>query len=464
MNLKSFRCLVVLFTLSLLSTQLSAQSLSELSYQAFIENIRKYHPVSKMADLKLEEGEAEILYSKGVLDPFLSAEWDEKNLKNIEYYKEYRAMFRVPTILGIDVVGGYENTDGQFLNPEDEISDMGLWNLGVEVNLIQGLITNERRVMIDKAKEYQNLASFERDILINDLIYEASLSYQDWQYYYYIDEVYLENIELAEIYFQGTRESYFNGEKTAMDTLEAFIQLQDAQNLQLKNESSLIKAKQNLENYLWFEGIPLELQPDIIPESFKNEIISASFDSSLFLTEHHPLIQAAVSKLNILQIEQKLKREKLKPKLKVKYNPLLATTNTSIAPRYSSGDFKWGLNFSYPIFQRSERGDIKLGEVKLQENRLELENKRNELINKIQSNYMQIRVYREQLDIQSMNADNYERLLEGERELFRLGESSVFLLNKRQEKYVESQLKLIEAFVNTFQNRIEILYWMNRLI
>ena len=156
----------------------------------------------------------------------------------------------------------------------------------------------------------------------------------------------------------------------------------------------------------------------------------------------HPIILASINKLSTLELDQKLKREKLKPKLKLKYNPLLSTSKTSIRPNYSADDYKWGFTFSMPILLRTERANIQKGAVKIQETKLDLQNKRNQLQNKIEGSWLQQRLLQDQLTLLNRNVLSYKQLLDGETEKFNYGESSVFLLNKRREKYINGQLKI----------------------
>ena len=178
----------------------------------------------------------------------------------------------------------------------------------------------------------------------------------------------------------------------------------------------------------------------------------------------HPMILAAVNKLSILEIEQRLKREALKPQLTVKYNPLLATGGNLDSPNFSINDYKFGVHLAMPLLWRSERGDIRTGEVKIQDMQFDLEYKRNELQNKIENSWEQQRLLREQVDLWSANVNNYKRLMEGESEKFRLGESSVFLLNKRQEKYIEGQMKWIETYIQRQLEVLNFLYYSNQLV
>lgn len=456
--------LVFFMGIALCTSGFSQADSTTLSYADFLQNIVRYHPIAKQAELQLDLAAAEWLGAKGNFDPKLTAGWNQKNFDDKLYYQIYQGKLKIPTRLGIDIVGGYENTDGVFLNPENTTDPMGLWNLGVEVDVLQGFFVNERRTALQQARVFQQMAENERLILLNELLYDASTTYLQWQQYHYFQTVLTENIDIANTYFLNTRESFFNGEKTAMDTLEAYILYQDAVNMSQKNDVTLAKSRQQLENFLWFNEVPLVLENGTQPTSVEEDIFQPILllDVANIVNEH-PAILAYTNKLSYYQIEQRLKREKLKPKLKAKYNPLLATSTESIQPNFSSSNYKWGFDFSFPLFLRSERANIQKGNIKLETIELDIDNKRNELSNKLEASLQQQNILQDQLEVLRQNVEGYRLLMEGENEKFRFGESSVFLLNKRQEKYINGQLKLIELEVKMQQERLNFLYYSNRL-
>ncbi len=456
-------CLVLFIYWGIPVANGQADSLT-ITYKEYLENIISFHPLAKKAELRIKLAQAETLDAKGMLDPFLASDWDQKNFDDKLYYRQYQAKLKFPTSMGIAFTGGYENTEGVFLNPENSTDEFGLWHLGIEADVLQGLFVNERRIALDQAEVFQKLVQNEQQIMLNDLIYNASQAYLIWQQYQFFEEVLIENVSIANVYFENTKQTFFNGEKTAMDTLEAFILYQDAIATLQKNELGLIKSKRTVENYLWFNEVPIALQEETEPETYTNQIFEAPMILNFADVTQNPIILASINKLSYFEIEQRLKREKLKPKLKLKYNPLLSTSENSISPNYSISDYKWGIDFSMPILFRSARADVQRGEVKIQETKLDIQDKRNELQNKIENSWQQQQLYNEQILLIEKNLESYKRLLEGETEKFNYGESSVFLLNKRQEKYINGQLKLIEMYINQQLEMLKYLYFSNQLM
>ena len=433
-------------------------------YKKYIADILKQHPIAKQADLKEAWAEAEWLGAKGNFDPVLSSGWNEKKFDDKLYYRQFMAQAGIPTRTPIDIVAGYENTEGVFLNPENTTDRFGLWNVGIEANILQGLVTDERRTALRQAKIFRNIAANQRRIILNDLLFSATAAYIEWQRVHYIQEVINESIAVANTYFENTKIAFLNGEKTGMDTLEALIIRQDRVAALQANTVRLIKAKQNIESYLWQNDLPLGLQPIAQPEKFEETIfsINANIDANN-LSANTPIVQEKINKQKYFEMGLRLKRQKLLPKLKIKYHPLLHTSNDGITPNFSTSDYKWGFDFFLPLFLRSERAAIQKGEIKIRETILDIQNKQNELRIKMQASLEQQSILAQQLDLQEQNVAGYEKLLDAENEKFLFGESSVFLLNKRQEKYIDGQIKLIELRAKYQFEITKYLYYANEL-
>ncbi|MBK7410356.1 MAG: hypothetical protein IPJ40_21235 [Saprospirales bacterium] len=125
-----------------------------LTYREFIGFVWQQHPLARQAELQMDFADAALLSARGAFDPVLSSGWNEKYFDDKHYYRIFDAGFRIPTWYGLSVTGGYENTDGTYLNPENKTDQNGLWTLGVEANLLQGLLIDERRAALQQAKKY----------------------------------------------------------------------------------------------------------------------------------------------------------------------------------------------------------------------------------------------------------------------------------------------------------------------
>ena len=437
---------------------LRAQSAADtiLTYEEFEQLILTNHPIAKIADMRPELGEIERLGAWGRFDPVVDIDWFGKMFDGKEYYDILDAQVKVPTFAGLSVTGGYLNTTGEFLNPERNTDVNGLWSIGLESNLLQGLTFDERRAALQRARVVQSLTFTQRRLLLNRLLTEGYEAYISWQAYYETREIILESIDLAEEYLYATRESYIQGDKPAIDTLEAFLILQDRISMLQNNDVDLVKARQMVESFIWGPSEPQQLLPDTDPQDIEQYeatiMLPNTLDDVLLL---HPDLLEKEFKLRELDIERRLKRQKLLPKLKLKANLLIATNNeTSLPVEYDLGNYNYGIGFSMPILLREARAGLQLTDFKIATIELELEAKRNELRNKIDAIIQQQEILQDQIALQRRNVINYRELLEAEQIKFEFGESSVFLLNSRQEKFIDARIKLVKAIAEGRMNQI----------
>jgi outer membrane protein TolC len=119
-------------------------------------------------------------------------------------------------------------------------------------------------------------------------------------------------------------------------------------------------------------------------------------------------------------------------------------------------DYKIGLNFSIPIFLRKERAGLKLAKLKIQDTQFSLQFERKSLENKLKSQQQEIISLQKQQAYNSQLVQNFNQLLTAEDRLFGMGESSLFLINSRENTLVSSQLNAIGLENRYFQALIEL--------
>lgn len=430
------------------------KNLNELTYNEFLGYVKKFHPLVKTANLELNKAQANLMMSRGGFDPKIEVDFNKKQFKDSEYYSILNSSFKIPTWYGIEIKAGFDNNEGIYLNPENTVPNQGLTSLGISVPLGQGLFINQRMADLRKAKIQLQLSQAERKLQAIAVLYDASVAYFNWKKNFNEMKLYENYSKNATIRFKGIASLIKEGDKPAIDSIEAGIivknRLLSLEDSQLK----LTKAKLDLSNFLWLENnIPLELADGIIPEEKleftiqetlkTNDLLSANFS-----IQNHPKINALQSKIAILEVERKLKANMLLPKVDIGYSYL---SEPSYIDNYRFQDYKIGLNFNFPVFLRKERGSLKLAKFKLQETEFALNLETLQLTNKINGQKIEIQSLLKQKDyINDLVKDN-STMLQSEERLFSFGESSMFLINSRENNLVTAQLAEI-AIENRFYN------------
>ena len=134
------------------------------------------------------------------------------------------------------------------------------------------------------------------------------------------------------------------------------------------------------------------------------------------------------------------------PKIDLVYSYL---SEPSYLDDYKFQDYKVGLNFAFPLFLRKERGSLKLAKFKVQDAQLDLDLERVQLNNKIKAQQIEIQSLLKQKNIISDLVKDNNTMLTSEDRLFSFGESSIFLINSRENNLVSAQLSQL-AIENRF--------------
>ncbi|MEO0581876.1 MAG: TolC family protein [Bacteroidota bacterium] len=438
-------------------------SLQVLSFDSFMERVLDHHPLSMQANIQVDKGRAELQQARGAFDPKLLQTTNQKYFDDKQYYSLIDGGFKIPTWFGIEVKGGYEQTSGVFLNPENSLPDAGLWYAGVTVPIGQGLFIDKRRASLQQAKIVQQSTQAQRDALLNELLYEAGQVYWAWFEAYSILQVFEEGLDLAMTRYEFVKKGAALGDRPSVDTLEAGIQVQNRQlNLQ---EATLayINFTRELEVFLWERGIvPLEVDSATVPQvvdpaQVNSNLPWSTMDVDTFLSQHPQLRQTQFA-IDQLEVDQRWAREQLKPIINVTYNALSEPVGGEVMPMYSINDYKWGLEFSFPIFLRKERGKIEMNRLKIQEKRLEFDNKQENIRFKVEASFNEWNITREQIQLYERTVRDYNGLLGAERQLFRVGESSLFLVNSRERSYLSARVKLIELIQKNQKSQLKTRY------
>lgn len=422
--------------------------------------IKSHHPAVKSADLNYQEAAAILLKAKGNFDPKLKGSWERKSFNEKDYFSLGSTELKIPTTLGINFKGGYHLAAGQFVNPEHTLPEGGQAIAGIEWNPGRGLFIDPARLERQQAGLAADIASADRQLQVNAILETAADIYWNWVAAYLEAKVFERGVQTAIQRLEAVRESYIRGDKPAVDTLEALIILQNRKYDLSTAQMAYENAGFQLEAFLWENGqIPLNRIRSFLPPTSLPQFPFTPDKTQLIqnTTVSHPSLTLYRLDISNLELEEKWKQEQLKPELTIQYNLLGDGFNFSPpaeTPSFTSlltGNYKYGISVAYPILNRKERASLQLTRIKMSKKQLGLESKQQEIISKINYLYNQWLNNTEQFDMLSGVAEGYRKLLQAENEKFSLGKSSLFLVNSREQKYIDSQIKQREIQVKMYK-------------
>lgn len=443
-KLKMKRIKNSLFVICVLLQASAFAQTKSLSWDEFKSAIQQYHPLAQKASLLPKYAQAEIGQARAAFDPLVEASQSEKSLQNIQYYSTQNIALKLPLWYGIDVSSGTDNLLGQRLNPSDTRGQ--LYYVGANVSLLRNLITDKRRTALRQAYISKEMSQLEKQVLINDLLMDAAQVYWEWTRTYANRKIISEGVNNLQQRLQFIHENIVHGERAAIDsieleaTLQSFISKRNQAELDWQNACLQISA------FLWkVDGQAYELPAEVSPTY---DLTQMSIDDIFVLQAqiikrdpvNHPSIFWYDKKIGQITLDQKLKRQDLLPKLDLKYNYWMKPNYPSSAyPNYT-----FGMQFQMPLTLAFSRNQLKMVNLKLQEAELMKQDKTRQINLKYQSYLNEANYLSQQLKAQEASVQANKALLEAEKQKFNIGESSVFMINQREQKYLETLEKLIE--------------------
>ncbi len=398
-----------------------------------MEWVLENHPLAKAADAVEQRGPAELMKFRSALDPKVAADYERKDFKGIEYFDYGDTNIEWQSPYAVKIAGGFQVAEGTFLNEELTVPDAGQAYLAIKIPLLQGLMTDATRIGLKRGDLAVDRQRALADVVRNELRHDLAARYLDWAFATEVldlnQEIEATLVERLENY----RQLLLQGDKAGVDTLEAAVYLGTQQQLRQKAAIDLGLAEQALAEMFW----PLLENDRPVPlnEAFLLNLPEPG------TVETHPEIRQLALGLADVSLQRDLKREQLKPELNLGYYLLgdgFALPELDGSPFTNS--YKLSLTARYPILNRKARSGVQLGELKVLESEAKLGAKTQSLSTKATAYYTAAQQYLTLLESGSVLARQAGELLEAERELYNLGESTQFLLNQREQAFLKSQV------------------------
>lgn len=450
---------VVMLTASL---RLGAQNNIVLTEAAFIQQVKQYHPVAKQAELITKKAAADLLAARGAFDPVVEATTTAKTLDGKNYYRYTNSQLKIPTATGVSVKAGYEKSDGLYINPERTKGVASY--LGIEVPLLNGLLTDKKRTALRQASIFRELSEQERLAKMNDLLFDARTAYWEWAGAWRLYRVFDNSRQVAERRARLMSIAFRNGDRALADTVEAWAQLQNVAMLVSGAQLELSKKAIGLSSFLW----NADENPYLLPDAYTPDTVALASvlplgDTAALmekLSGDHPAIRSGRLKSQALEVDRRYKWQNFLPVVNLQANLLSKDyyRYKNLSWPYLENNYKLGVQVSVPLLWRQERGDYQNALIKLRDNTLELDRKQWDLQNKVRAYYVEALQIQQQLGAAAEMNRSYNFLLKTEELKFSQGESSLFLVNARENKTLETQQKLIELQVK-YQKAANAVQW-----
>jgi outer membrane protein TolC len=294
------------------------------------------------------------------------------------------------------------------------------------------------------------------------VLFEAYKAYNEWLTAYNENVIignYISNIQAR---LNLTSITYQNGDKSLGDTIEVYTQLQTFKIERENLIQELINKSLQLSSYLWDKnGQAYIISESYIPDvNFTKTTLNRLLPA--FVGENNDWLKLYNFKNDVLKLEERLALQSQLPSLNLQAKsyglenafPLISSKNLF------SQNFFVGVNFKYPLLAREAKSKVQLTRIKLTENEL----KRTQKVWDLQLKYYTAvnewtRLNNQLTELESLK-NNLNKLLELENLRFTQGESSVFVINSRENKLFDTQIKENEILKKLVETRLK-MDWIN---
>lgn len=430
-----------------------------LSPEEFLNIVRTYHPVAKQAGLMVDYARSQLLASRGMFDPSVYFSSDEKTFDGKNYYNHTNLALKIPTWFGVEIMAGLENNGGDFLNSEYTSGKSSY--AGLSVPLAKNLVMDKRRAALKQGKIFVDQSKAEQQLMVNDLLFEAIGSYWEWVQQYNVYRILTDAVTINEKRYQALRITVEQGDRPGVDSAEALTQLLTFRMLQTQAYASFLNAGYDMSNYLWAPGnTPYVIDSTVLPsvDTDKADPFAMKYQPlpDLLQTAQvaHPKLQSFNFKLDALEIERQLKFQSLLPTVNLKYNALAKGYEfwDGWTPPSMNNNYKFGVDIGLPLFLRQGRGEYQGAKIKIASTEYDQSQTGLSISNKVREYYTNMTNLLQQIRISEQALKAYQKVFEVELMKFEIGESSLFLVNSRENKVLEARQKLTELKAKFFKS------------
>lgn len=445
-----------------------------LTLTQVLDEAARNHPKMRTIELIRELAEAKVTEKEGAFDPsvILGSEQLRYNSPTApgkpKLSDELLGAVQIQDVAGWKLISGYRRNQGDVKSPDSLTGTGGEFFVELKMPLLRGLGVNEKQTALEQAKAARLQAVATGRLVRLQTLLGAALSYWDWVSACSDLALLERNYELGLTRLDQVRQRVEAGDLPRIDQLEASQELQRRDEARVKAGRNVQKAVLKLSMYLWnSQGQPQPMPAPVQAQRLVPTTVERHQVAELTGTAAPTLSleQLAEAELNALQARPELteirfQREIVDLDRKLAENDRLPALDLSISPGLDTGSkaigltYKLGLQLTIPLATRSADGRIQ--GARLKSDKLDLDQ-----VNEVQRILTEVRDAGSLLEMSHRRLqpalESYRLALdleEAERLKYRLGDSTLFLVNQRERATLAEGQKLIEILADTHRARV----------
>ncbi|MEM9664943.1 MAG: TolC family protein [Bacteroidota bacterium] len=419
-----------------------------LTLDVFLDQVLRSSPAALALRLESDRALAALLGARGGFDPTLVSGYEYKTQDNKDKLNVLRSGVALPLDLPMSpsLLLDYRRGVGSSIDPSVLTTEAGETRFGVAFSPLQGFTTNTRRAALSRARLEPRRAEVLQTRGRHLILLEATQAFWTWVEAWQILQVNRELRALATQRRDLVVRRARAGETAAVDSVEAELAVVSRDGKVAAARRKAEEAGVKLAVFLWNEdGTPevLRYAPPALP------VLPPPPDSSqavmTALTQRPELEEVALEQQEV-QVDQRLARERLRPDLKLEAQ-VVSYDDSPLGVT----DVKVGFKIDQPLFFRGGRSSVERAEIKGQALRFKQDLTRRKVRAEVEAVLVALRQSRRRVVAAERRVELAQRLQQAEQRRFELGESTLFLLNQREQDFAEAREERVSAQVEVLQ-------------
>lgn len=457
-KLTIYRFTIYLFICAF-SFQANAQTCAkDLSLELILDNVKQNHPVIKSTILQNKISDSKLLTTQGAFD---------LNLKSNAYYNRYNSStqpgepqhanmynteLELLTRYGIEINAGVDLNDGDIKTPYSPTGEKGEYFMSLNTPLFRGAGLNpssvneiSARYNIEKVYNNYRLVSIE-------LLLKAINSYWLWVTAQNKVKVEKQLLKNAEFRLDAIEKRSKSGDLASIDIIEAKQEIQRRKGRLLKAERDYQQKSYDLSWFLWDQNVQSTTNvldcksTDFTVNIFDNKTLNAK-DGKLQALKNRPELKDIEISKKIANLEKDFATNDLLPQLDffVRAGHQLGNDNINGVA------LKSGFEFELPIQRRDAKGRVIRFDLELNKLNYEQKNIMQRIFLQVDDSISAINMAIKRLSAAVEEVKLAQKMEAGENKRFKLGDSTLFVVNRRERATAEAKYRLIDTMFEYYQ-------------
>jgi outer membrane protein TolC len=385
----------------------------------------------RVAEAKVAEARAKRMSAFAAFEPKVNLSSEGKDYGNDLQYRLDLAEARVGLPGGIDLVGGAAQATGAFINPERKTPPEGLVNLGISAPLGGALIFSDRQYEWGASTRNLEIAEAKLDRTERTAILNAVKVYTFWQAQSEVQGAVDEALAVAAERLRLVREAFRLGERSEMDTLEAYLSWVDRRADAAKQANFTAGAIADVQQLLRGADTTGVVLTGMRPQSLPVVLGTSRQEASSI-----PELEMVNSALRRERLATTTAWAQWLPAPYVDYR-MLQWGGSAWNPEA----VQWKVGLTVPLFNQKARAELAGAQARLRAAQANATATQNQFdIVRVQL-AQQVQALDSELKALTASETAAYALLQQERRRFALGESTMFILASRETKYLEAVQK-----------------------